>query len=41
MGFDAVFVAGGINRGEPFPGDFASQNGLGDWAPVAVVDRLG
>lgn len=41
MGFDAVFVAGGIHRGEPFPGDFASQTGLGDWAPVAVVDGLG
>ena len=40
MGFDAVFVSGGINEGEPFPEDFAAQNGLGDWHPVAVVDGL-
>nr|NUR37376.1 TIGR01459 family HAD-type hydrolase [Sphingomonas sp.] len=40
MGFDAVFVSGGIHAGEPFPDDFAAQNGLGDWHPVAVVDGL-
>jgi HAD superfamily hydrolase (TIGR01459 family) len=40
MGFDTVFVAGGIHAGEPFPDDFAAQNGLGDWQPVAVVDSL-
>jgi HAD superfamily hydrolase (TIGR01459 family) len=40
MGFDAVFVAGGIHAGEPFPEDFARRNGLGDWQPVAVVDGL-
>ena len=40
MGFDTVFVAGGIHAGEPFPEDFAAQNGLGDWRPVAVVDGL-
>lgn len=40
MGFDAVFVAGGIHAGEPFPEDFAARNGLGDWAPIAVVDGL-
>jgi len=40
LGFDTVFVSGGINRGEPFPQDFAAQNGLGDWRPVAVVDGL-
>lgn len=40
MGFDAVFVSGGIHAGEPFPNDFASRNGLGDWRPVAVVDGL-
>lgn len=40
MGFDAVFVSGGIHAGEPFPEDFAAQYGLGDWQPVAVVDRL-
>jgi HAD superfamily hydrolase (TIGR01459 family) len=40
MGFDTVFVAGGIHAGEPFPDDFAAQNGLGKWHPVAVVDGL-
>ena len=40
MGFDTVFVAGGIHAGEPFPEDFARRNGLGDWQPVAVVDGL-
>ena len=41
MGFDCVFVTGGIHAGEPFPPDFGRQNGLGDWQPVAVVDSLG
>jgi HAD superfamily hydrolase (TIGR01459 family) len=40
MGFDCVFVSGGIHRGEPFPEDFGRSNGLGDWQPVAVVDGL-
>ncbi|MGI8704871.1 MAG: TIGR01459 family HAD-type hydrolase [Sphingomicrobium sp.] len=40
MGFDCVFVAGGIHRGETFPEDFGRENGLGDWQPVAVVDGL-
>ena len=40
MGFDAVFVSGGINAGEDFPENFASQNGLGGWEPVAVVGGL-
>jgi HAD superfamily hydrolase (TIGR01459 family) len=40
MGFDTVFVAGGIHAGEPFPEDFPAQNGLGGWRPVAVVDGL-
>lgn len=40
QGFDAVFVQSGIHAGEPFPADFASQYGLGDWSPVAVVDSL-
>lgn len=40
MGFDAVFVAGGIHAGEPFPEDFGQRNGLGDWQPVAVVEGL-
>jgi HAD superfamily hydrolase (TIGR01459 family) len=41
MGFDAVFVSGGIHAGEPFPETFADDNGLGNWRPVAVVDGLG
>jgi HAD superfamily hydrolase (TIGR01459 family) len=40
MGFDVVFVQGGIHAREPFPHDFGPQNGLGDWQPVAVVDSL-
>lgn len=41
QGFDAIFVAGGIHAGEPFPEDFAEQNGLGEWQPVAVVKSIG
>lgn len=41
MGFDAVFVSGGIHAGEPFPADFAAANGLRNWQPIAVVDGLG
>lgn len=40
MGFDAVFVSGGIHAGEPFPEDFAEEHELGAWRPVAVVDGL-
>lgn len=40
MGFDTVFVAGGIHRGEDIPASFAAENGLGDWRPVAIVDGL-
>ena len=40
MGFDTVFVSGGIHAGEPFPEDFGDRYGLGDWQPVAVVDGL-
>ncbi|MDQ3478182.1 MAG: TIGR01459 family HAD-type hydrolase [Pseudomonadota bacterium] len=40
MGFDCVFVSGGIHRGEPFPDDFAAENALGDWRPVAILDSL-
>lgn len=40
MGFDTVFVSGGIHAGEPFPENFANENGLGDWQPVAVVESL-
>ena len=40
LGFDAVFVAGGIHAGEGFPEDFAARNGLPAWEPVAVVDGL-
>ena len=40
MGFDAIFIAGGIHAGNDFPKDFAVRNGLEDWRPVAVVDSL-
>ena len=40
MGFDCIFVTGGIHGGEPFPPEFGRQNGLQDWQPVAVVDSL-
>lgn len=40
MGFDALFVQGGIHAGEPFPADFAARNGLGSWQPVAVAASL-
>ncbi len=40
MGLDAIYVAGGIHSGEPFPDDFSSRNDLGAWRPVAVVDGL-
>ena len=40
MGFDTVFVQGGIHAGEGFPPDFGPQNGLGDWQPVAIVNGL-
>lgn len=40
MGFDTVYVTGGIARGEPIPRDFAANHQLGDWRPVAVVDSL-
>jgi HAD superfamily hydrolase (TIGR01459 family) len=40
MGFDTVFVSGGIHGGKAFPENFAADNGLGDWRPVAVVESL-
>jgi HAD superfamily hydrolase (TIGR01459 family) len=40
MGFDAIFVSGGIHAGEPFPTDFAAREGLGGWRPIAVVEGL-
>jgi HAD superfamily hydrolase (TIGR01459 family) len=40
MGFDTVYVTGGIAQGEQIPKDFAAANQLGDWCPVAVVDSL-
>lgn len=40
MGFDTVFIQGGIHAGEPFPADFGPANGLGDWQPVAIVNGL-
>ena len=40
MGFDTVFVTGGIHAGEQFPADFGPRNGLPGWEPLAVVDGL-
>ena len=40
MGFDCVYVTGVISRGMAIPADFAPENGLVDWRPVAVVDSL-
>jgi HAD superfamily hydrolase (TIGR01459 family) len=40
MCFDAVFVTGGVSRGEPYPPTFAAEHGLGDWRPVAEVGSL-
>lgn len=40
MGFDAIFVSGGIHAGEPFPADFSVRHHLGDWRPVGVVKGL-
>jgi HAD superfamily hydrolase (TIGR01459 family) len=41
MGFAFVFITGGIHGGEPFPKQFAAENGLGDWRPLMVVGSLG
>jgi HAD superfamily hydrolase (TIGR01459 family) len=40
MGIDAVFVTGGIHGGAPFPEQFGSLHGLGEWQPVAIVEGL-
>jgi ribonucleotide monophosphatase NagD (HAD superfamily) len=40
MGFDAVFVSGGIHAGEPFPDNFGEGEDLGGWRPVSVVEGL-
>ncbi|HET7317260.1 MAG TPA: TIGR01459 family HAD-type hydrolase [Sphingomicrobium sp.] len=40
MGFDCVYVSGGISQGEGIPDDFAAKNHLGGWRPVAVVEGL-
>lgn len=40
MGFDVIFVAGGIHAGEPFPSGFGVEHGLGNWQPLAVVEGL-
>jgi len=40
MGFDAIFVSGGIHAGEGFPSDFGAQYGFEDWRPIAVVEGL-
>jgi HAD superfamily hydrolase (TIGR01459 family) len=41
MGFGFVFITGGIHGGEPFPKQFAGENGLGDWRPLMVAGSLG
>lgn len=41
VGIDAIYVAGGIHAGEPFPSDFSARHGLGEWAPIATVESLG
>ncbi len=40
MGFDCIFVSGGIHEGEPFPADFGVRNGIGAWKPIAIVSSL-
>jgi ribonucleotide monophosphatase NagD (HAD superfamily) len=40
MGFDCVYVTGGISEGDGIPDDFAATHDLGDWQPVAVVEGL-
>jgi len=40
MGFDVVFVTGGIHAGESFPDDFADRHALDGWEPLAVVEGL-
>ena len=40
MGFDCVYVTGGISQGAAIPSNFAASNGLGEWQPVAVVGGL-
>ena len=40
MGYDAVFITGGIHQGQPFPEDFAARNGLGQWKPVGIAEGL-
>jgi HAD superfamily hydrolase (TIGR01459 family) len=40
MGFDTIFVSGGIHAGEPFPEDFGVKNGLPNWHPTAIVEGL-
>ena len=40
MGYACVYVTGGISGGNGIPDDFATNNQLGEWQPVAVVDGL-
>jgi HAD superfamily hydrolase (TIGR01459 family) len=39
MGFDCVFVTGGIHADEPVE-QLAAEHGLDGWRPLAMVDRL-
>jgi HAD superfamily hydrolase (TIGR01450 family) len=41
QGIDAIYVAGGIHAGEPFPADFAERHGINGWAPIATVGSIG
>lgn len=40
MGYDALFITGGIHQSRPFPEDFATRNGLGQWKPVGIAESL-
>jgi HAD superfamily hydrolase (TIGR01459 family) len=40
MGFDAVFVSGGIHAGGSAADELANEFALGDWRPIGVVQSL-
>lgn len=40
MGFDCIYVSGGIHQGQGFPAGFGASHGLGEWRPLAVVESL-
>lgn len=41
QGYACAYVTGGISQGRSIPADFAQEHGLGDWAPVAIVEGIG